>query len=251
MGKLTDRVVIVTGAGSGLGRAFSLDLAEEGARVVVADIDVPGAEETVGLVTGQGGQAVAIEADVSDAASVAGMVEQALAAFGTVDVLINNAGLVGETLPTHEVSESSFDQVMAVDVKGVFLSSKAVIPTMLASGRGVIINIASVSGFIASATGVEYTAAKHAVVGLTKQLAYEYGHQGIRAVGVGPGVIETPLTAEWTQEGGPFHDLTTSAPAGRYGRPVDIARFVSFLASDDASFMHGHTYPVDGGSIIR
>jgi NAD(P)-dependent dehydrogenase (short-subunit alcohol dehydrogenase family) len=179
------------------------------------------------------------------------MVRQALDAFGAIDVLINNAGVVGETLPAHEVSEESWDRVMNVDMKGVFLASKAAIPTMLERGSGVIINIASVSGFIASATGIEYTAAKHGVVGLTKQLAYDYGHRGIRAVGVGPGVIETPLTAEWTQEGGPFHDLTMSAPAGRYGHPEDIARLVSFLASDDASFMHGHTFPVDGGSIIR
>jgi 3-oxoacyl-[acyl-carrier protein] reductase len=126
-----------------------------------------------------------------------------------------------------------------------------VIPVMLERGGGVIINIASVSGFLASQTGVEYTAAKHGVVGITKQIAYDYGHEGIRCVGVGPGVIETPLTAEWTREGGPFHELTMEAPAGRYGRPMDIARFVCFLASDEASFMHGHTYAVDGGSVIR
>jgi NAD(P)-dependent dehydrogenase (short-subunit alcohol dehydrogenase family) len=149
------------------------------------------------------------------------------------------------------VSEESWDRIMAVDMKGVFLCSKAAIPIMLGHGGGVIINIASVSGFLASATGVEYTAAKHGVVGLTKQIAYDYGHDGIRAVGIGPGVIETPLTAEWTREGGPFHELTMDAPAGRYGRPIDIARVVCFLASDEASFMHGHTFPIDGGSIIR
>jgi 3-oxoacyl-[acyl-carrier protein] reductase len=122
---------------------------------------------------------------------------------------------------------------------------------MLAKGKGVIINIASVSGFLASATGVEYTAAKHGVTGLTKQLAYDYGHQGIRSIAIGPGVIETPLTKDWTCEGGPFHELTMQAPAGRYGRPIDVARLVCFLASDEADFMHGHTIPIDGGSIIR
>ncbi|MCL3818601.1 SDR family NAD(P)-dependent oxidoreductase [Aeromicrobium wangtongii] len=251
MSRFDGRVAIITGGGSGLGREFSCELAKDGARVVVADIFLEGAEETVALVEAQGGTSVAVQADVSQSGSVQAMVHSALDAYGAIDILINNAGLVGETLPAAEVSEESWDRVMSVDMKGVFLGSKAVIPIMLEKGSGVIINIASVSGFLASATGIEYTAAKHGVVGLTKQLAYDYGHQGIRAVGVAPGVIETPLTADWTKEGGPFHELTMDAPAARYGRPIDIARFISFLASDEASFMHGHTYPVDGGSIIR
>jgi 3-oxoacyl-[acyl-carrier protein] reductase len=203
------------------------------------------------MVSDAGGEAIAVETDVSVAASTQAMVQSALDRFGTVDILINNAGLVGETVKTAEVSEESWDRIMAVDLKGVFLGSKAAIPVMLERGGGVIINIASVSGFLASATGVEYTAAKHGVVGITKQIAYDYGHDGIRVVGIGPGVIETPLTAEWTREGGPFHELTMDAPAGRYGRPIDIARVVCFIASDEASFMHGHTFPIDGGSIIR
>jgi NAD(P)-dependent dehydrogenase (short-subunit alcohol dehydrogenase family) len=248
---LDGKVAIITGAASGLGREYATELAKEGVRIVVADINLPGAEETVSMVSAVGGDAIAVEVDVSKWASAEAMVKRAVDHFGTVDILVNNAGLVGELLPVHEVSEASWDQIMAVDLKGVFLGSKAVIPTMLERGSGVIINIASVSGFLASRTGVEYTAAKHGVVGLTKQLAYDYGHLGIRAVGIGPGVIETPLTAEWTCEGGPFHELTMQAPAGRYGRPIDIARVVCFLASDEASFMHGHTFPVDGGSIIR
>ena len=245
---LEGKVAIVTGAGSGLGREYCKEFASEGVKIVAADINHGAAEETVSMIDGDG---VAVETDVSQAAAAEAMVRSAVERFGTVDILVNNAGLVGETVKTAEVSEESWDRIMAVDMKGVFLCSRAAIPVMLEHGGGVIINIASVSGFLASATGVEYTAAKHGVVGITKQIAYDYGHEGIRCVGVGPGVIETPLTAEWTREGGPFHPLTMDAPAGRYGRPIDIARVVCFLASDEAAFMHGHTFPVDGGSIIR
>jgi len=248
---LKGKVAIITGAGSGLGREFAIELAKEGVKVVVADVNAAGADETVKLVTGAGGTAFAQTTDVASAKSVQAMVAATIERFGAIDVLVNNAGLVGELKRVHEVSEESWDRVMAVDLKGVFLCSKYAIPKMLEQKKGVIINIASVSAFLASNTGSEYTSAKHGVAGFTKQLAYEYGHDGIRAVGIGPGVIETPLTKDWTREGGPFHELTMQAPAGRYGRPIDIARVVVFLASDEASFMHGHTFPIDGGSIIR
>ena len=248
---LAGKVVIITGAGSGLGRESAIELAKEGSRIAVADVNLAGAQETVATITAAGGDAFALEADVSNSASVQKMIAGVLDHFGTIDILVNNAGVVGQLLPVHEVTEESWDFVMGVDMKGVFLCSKYAIPTMLAKGKGVIINIASVSGFLASATGVVYTAAKHGVTGLTKQLAYDYGHKGIRSIAIGPGVIETPLTADWTCEGGPFHDLTMDAPAGRYGRPIDVARLVVFLASDEADFMHGHTIPIDGGSIIR
>jgi len=248
---LAGKVVIITGAGSGLGRESAIELAKEGSRIAVADVNLAGAQETVATITAAGGDAFALEADVSNSVSVQKMIAGVLDHFGTIDILVNNAGVVGQLLPVHEVSEESWDFVMGVDMKGVFLCSKYAIPTMLAKGKGVIINIASVSGFLASATGVEYTSAKHGVTGLTKQLAYDYGHKGIRSIAIGPGVIETPLTSEWTCEGGPFHELTMEAPAGRYGRPIDVARLVVFLASDEADFMHGHTIPIDGGSIIR
>lgn len=248
---LQDKVVLITGAGSGLGRESAIELAGEGSRIAVMDMNLEGAVETVALITKAGGDAFAVQGDVANSASVQAMVATVLDHFGTIDILVNNAGVVGELKPVHEVSEESWDFVMGVDMKGVFLCSKYVIPTMLAKGKGVIINIASVSGFLASATGVEYTSAKHGVTGLTKQLAYDYGHLGIRSIAIGPGVIETPLTKDWTCEGGPFHELTMDAPAGRYGRPIDVARLVCFLASDEADFMHGHTIPIDGGSIIR
>ena len=248
---LEDKVAVVTGGGSGLGREFCVELAKEGARVVPADINLDGAQETVNLVDKVGGEGFAVEVDVANAGSVRAMVDAVVGRYGAIDVLVNNAGLVGELKPVHEVSEESWDRVMSVDLKGVFLCSKYAVPKMLEQGHGVIINIASVSAFLASQSGAAYTAAKHGVAGFTKQLAYDYGHHGIRAVGIGPGVIATPLTKDWTREGGPFHELTMEAPAGRYGRPTDVARLLCFLASDEADFMHGHTIPVDGGSIIR
>lgn len=248
---LSGKVVLITGAGSGLGRESAIELAKEGARIALMDTNLEGAQETEKMVAKNGGESFAIQGDVSTSSSVQATVASVLEHFGTIDILINNAGVVGELKPVHEVSEESWDFVMGVDMKGVFLCSKYVIPTMLDKGKGVIVNIASVSGFLASATGVEYTAAKHGVTGLTKQLAYDYGHLGIRSIGIGPGVIETPLTKDWTCEGGPFHELTMDAPAGRYGKPIDVARLVCFLASDEADFMHGHTIPIDGGSIIR
>ena len=248
---LDGKIAVVTGGGSGLGREFCIELSKEGATVVAADVDSASADETIGLVQGTGGDAMALQVDVANAASAEALVDAVLDRYGRIDVLVNNAGVVGEMGRVHEVSEESWDRVMSVDLKGVFLCSKFAIPAMLQQGKGVIINIASVSAFLASNTGCEYTAAKHGVAGFTKQLAYEYGHDGIRAVAIGPGVIETPLTKDWTREGGPFHELTMEAPAGRYGRPIDIARVLCFLASDEADFMHGHTIPVDGGSIIR
>ncbi|TAM12270.1 MAG: glucose 1-dehydrogenase [Nevskiaceae bacterium] len=248
---LAGKVAIVTGGGSGLGREDCIELAREGCTIVAVDRDKMGAAATARQVSDNGGTALAIKADVSDATSVQAMVKQVLAVHPRIDILVNNAGVVGEMKRVHEVSEAAWDEVMNVDLKGTFLCSKYVLPTMLNQGRGVIINIASVSGFLASNAAVAYTAAKHGVVGLTKQLAYDYGHDGIRAVGIAPGVIETPLTKDWTCAGGPFHQLTMEAPAGRYGRPIDVARLVCFLASDEADFMQGHTFPIDGGSIIR
>lgn len=248
---LKDKVAIVTGGGSGLGRADCIELAREGCKVVIADCDPTGAKQTAAHVTQAGGEALVVGVDVADSDSVQTMVQQVLERYARIDILVNNAGVVGEMARVHEVSEASWDQVMNVDLKGTFLCSKYVLPTMLEQHGGTIINIASVSGFIASNTAAAYTAAKHGVVGFTKQLAYDYGHAGIRAVGIAPGVIETPLTKDWTCAGGPFHELTMQAPAGRYGRPGDVARLLCFLASEDADYMQGHTFPIDGGSIIR
>lgn len=256
---LRDKVVLVTGgghgaeqAGSSLGQVMCVELAKEGSKVVVADLTQERADATAQQVRDAGGEAVGLEVDVVDEASVAAMTKAALEAFGRIDVLVNNAGVFGAYLPLLEIETSQWEKVMDVDLKGVFLVTKAVLPHMLERGDGVVINVSSASGVVASEVGAEYTTAKHGVIGLTKQIAYDYGHQGIRAVGIGPGVIKTPAFegAEITPDF-PFYDLTMQAPAGRYGETIEIARAVCFLASDDASFIHGHTIPVDGGSPIR
>ncbi len=256
---LQDKVVLVTGggygpeqAGSGLGQAMCIELAKEGAKVVVADLSLDRAEATVKKIRDVGRESIAVAADVTDEDSVQAMVSAALDAYGHLDVLVNNAGVFGAYVPLLEIENDLWDRVMEVDLKGVFLATKAALPHMLERGTGVVINVSSASGLVASEVGAEYTTAKHGVIGLTKQIAYDYGHQGIRAVGIGPGVIKTAAFegTEITSDM-PFYDLTMQAPAGRYGEPIEVARTVCFLASDDASFIHGHTIPVDGGSPIR
>src|SRR5690606_5535729 len=256
---LRDKVVLVTGgghgreqAGSSLGQAMCVELAKEGAKIVVADLTQDRAEATAEEVRAEGGEALALPVDVVDEASVKEMVDAALAHFGRIDVLVNNAGVFGAYVPLLEIETSQWETVMDVDLKGVFLVTKAVLPSMLERGEGVVINVSSASGLVASEVGAEYTTAKHGAIGRTTQTSYDYGHQGIRAVGIGPGVIKTAAFegAEITPDF-PFYDLTMQAPAGRYGEVIEIARAVCFLASDDASFIHGHTIPVDGGSPTR
>ncbi|THJ68581.1 glucose 1-dehydrogenase [Arthrobacter echini] len=256
---LKDKVVLVTGGGHGqdqsgssLGQVMCTELAKEGSKIIVADLTQERADATAEEVRAAGGEAVGIAVDVVDEDSVKAMVDTALEAFGRIDVLINNAGIFGAYLPLLEIETSQWEKIMDVDLKGVFLVTKGVLPSMLERGAGVVINVSSASGVVASEVGAEYTTAKHGVIGLTKQISYDYGHQGIRAVGIGPGVIKTAAFegAEITPDF-PFYDLTMQAPAGRYGEPMEIARAVCFLASDDASFIHGHTIPVDGGSPTR
>lgn len=258
MRRLEGKVALVTGGGfspdqvgSGLGRAMSVELAKEGAKVVVSDLSAEQAAATVKDIEELGGEAIAVGADVTDETSIGSMVDAALEGFGQIDVLVNNAGVFGAFKPLLEIETKQWDQVMDVDVKGVFLVTKAVLPHMLERGSGVVLNVSSASGVVASEVGAEYTTAKHAVIGLTKQISYDYGHQGIRALGIGPGVIKTAAHEGEITSDFPFYDLTMQAPAGRYGEVHEVARTVAFLVSDEAAFIHGHTIPVDGGSPTR
>lgn len=251
--RLKGKVAIVTGGGSGLGRAMCVRLAAEGARVVAADLNLAAARDTVGPIVAAGGEAVAMQGDVASREDVARISADTIAQYGAIDVLVNNAGIVGQFVKTAEVSDESWDRVLNVNLKSVFLFCRQVIPQMVQQGGGVIINIASTAGVMATAAGIEYTAAKHAVVGMTREIAYEYGQHNVRAVAIAPGIIMTPMVASIPKE---FLDASADyqkmlrAPAGRAGQPEEVAAVVAFLASDDASLIHGSTVAVDGGYSI-
>ena len=249
-GMLEGKSALVTGGASGIGRATALAMVREGARVAVADLSEAAAAETVALINAQGGQAIAIGADVGDEAQIAAMVEKAVAAFGRLDCAFNNAGIaprhvgpVGQRL--HEVSRESFDGMLAVNLTGVFLCMKYELSQMLAQGGGAIVNTASVAGLVGLPTSGNYVAAKHGVVGITKTAAMEYAQDNIRVNCVNPGYIRTPMTDPGMKE---RHDqLMTKVPMHRLGEPEEIAEAVVWMCSDKASFMTGASHVIDGG----
>lgn len=242
----TGKVVVVTGAGSGMGRSMVHEFGQRGARVVALDINEATARESIAAL---GSDALALALDVSDAESVDRVMAEALDWAGRVDVLCNNAGVVDSFRPAHEIPLAEWHRILAVDLTGPFLMARSVIPTMLAQGSGVIINTASISSFSAGGGGTAYTAAKHGVLGLTRQLTFDYGRHGIRVNAICPGATLTGLTVP---EGGSDYlpdsePEIARTPAGRWGRPEEIAKLAAFLASDDADFIHGAAMVIDGG----
>ena len=244
--RLPNTVALLTGGGSGIGRAIAERFAQEGARVVVADRNLPGAEETARLIDEGGGEALAVEADVADAAAVAAMVARAVDVFGPVDVLVNNAGASqGDDILT--IDEATWDWNLAVVLKSVFLCSKAVLPAMIERRRGAIVNIASVNGL--TGLGEEpYSAAKAGMINLTQNLAIKYGRFGVRANVICPGTIRTPIwQARVERRPTIFDELAAWYPLGRVGEPADVANAALFLASPEAAWITGAVLPVDGG----
>jgi NAD(P)-dependent dehydrogenase (short-subunit alcohol dehydrogenase family) len=249
-GNLDGKTALVTGGGSGIGRAASLAYAREGARVVVADVNVEGGEETIQLIKEAGGEAILVHADVARPEDTQAMVAQAVEAFGSLDCAFNNAGISGgrERRLTGDYLEEDWDRVIAVNLKGVWLCMKAEIPQMLKQGGGSIVNTASIMGLISTSGSVAYTAAKHGVVGLTKTAALEYAKQGIRVNAVCPGYIHTPMVQPRLDSVEGYEDrLKARHPVGRLGEPSEIAEAVLWLSSDAASFVTGHNMSVDGG----
>jgi NAD(P)-dependent dehydrogenase (short-subunit alcohol dehydrogenase family) len=249
MSKFEGKVGLVTGAGSGIGRACALLMARKGAKVVVADVDVAGGEETVKLIEGAGGKALFVKADVSDPAQVEAAVKAGVDAFGGLHLAVNNAGIGGEANLAGDYSPEGWRKVIGINLDGVFYSMRYEIPAMLASGGGSIVNISSILGLVGFGTASAYTSAKHGVVGLTQVAAIEYGQQGIRVNSVNPGFIDTPLMAKaGINKGDDTYNFIASKHAmNRFGLPEEIAEAVVWLLSDKASFVTGIALPVDGG----
>ncbi len=246
------KVAIVTGAGGGIGRATSLAFAREGAAVVVADIDRTNAENTVRLVEQEGGKAALSVTDVGDAAQVEAMVKTAKDKYGRLDFIFNNAGISGFTgKPMGDMDEALFDAVVRVNIKGVWLGMKYAIPAMIETGGGCIVNTASTLGLVGQKLSGPYSGTKHAVIGMTKTAAIEYGLKNVRVNAVCPGGIETPITLNFkksfSDEDWQKRNETSFPGTGRYGKPEEIANVVLFLCSDAASNIHGTAIPVDGG----
>jgi len=245
--KLDGRTAVITGAGSGMGRAMAQLFHAEGAKVVAADIDEGAAAETV---AGLDGRAIAVGVDVSDVASVDRLGDRAVEAFGTVDIVCNNAGVLDDYTVAHETSDELWTRIIGVNLTGPFNVSRRFVPAMLEQGKGAIVNTASISAFIAGGGGAAYTASKHGLLGLTRQMAFDYGGQGVRVNAICPGATQTGMTAHLvTEEGRNEHvdQAIAGTPAGRWARPEEIAKLALFLASDDADFIHGAAYMIDGG----
>ncbi len=249
----TGKVVLITGAGNGIGRATSLGFATRGATVVVVDHDKAAGEATAGIIRQQGGTALFVAADVTKSADVQAYVKATVDAYGKIDCFYNNAGIEGSVATTAEYDEDMFDRVIAVNVKGVFLGMRHVLPVMIKQGFGSVVNTASVAGLVASPGMPAYVASKHAVIGLTKTAAGEVGRSGVRVNAVCPGPIDTRMIHSLEAMLNPDDPNAVGAryqqniPIGRYGTAEEVANLVIFLSSDLAGNITGAQYVVDGG----
>jgi NAD(P)-dependent dehydrogenase (short-subunit alcohol dehydrogenase family) len=252
--RLQDKVAVITGAGGGMGRVAAQLFSAEGARIVVAEFAEGAGRETVRLVEEAGGNATFVKTNVADEASAKAMVDHAVATYGRVDVLYNNAGIMPEA--DHSVVDTSvadWDQVMAVNVRGVFLGCKYAIPVMLGQGSGSIINISSFVALMGCSNPQDaYTASKGAVLALTKSLAVQFGPRGVRSNAICPGPVETPLLMDWLVKDEEAKRIRLARnPTGRFGKPEEIVYMAIYLASDESRWTNGASLVIDGGITVN
>lgn len=249
--RLQNKVAIVTGAGSGNGRGIALRFAEEGADVVVADVVLDSAQATAKAIEALGRRALVTQTDISQRASVETLVAHTLAEFGQVDILVNNAG-IGGRVKFLELTDEVWDRMMAINLKGPFLCAQAVARVMVQQGRGgVIVNIGSIEATVPLPNQVHYASAKGGVLMLTRALALDLASYGIRVNAIGPGIIETAMTAPTLARADRRQEWETAVPLGRVGQPLDVAKAALFLASDESDYMTGTILYVDGGWLIQ
>jgi NAD(P)-dependent dehydrogenase (short-subunit alcohol dehydrogenase family) len=245
---MKNQVALVTGAGSGIGRASALRFAAAGASVVVADIEAAGGSRTVDLIRGSGGEALFVEADMRQGEQVRELMDRVMKQYGRLDFAHNNAGISGKFGATGESDEDAWDDVIATDLKGVWLCMKYEIPCMLKNGGGAIVNTSSIAGLSACIQYGAYAAAKHGVIGLTRTAAVEYATQGIRVNAICPGVTDTPLLARLAVHAPDIVRLASEAvPIRRLAKPEEQARVAVWLCSEEASYVTGQAIAVDGG----
>ena len=244
---MLDKVAIVTGAASGVGRAAALRFATEGARVVGVDRNASGGEETVAMARNEGSEVVFLHADTSRSDDIRQVVEGTLTSFGRVDVLVNAAAILMRPPPLAEVEERDWDLTMDTNLKGVFLCCKFAIPAMLKNGGGSIVNISSGAGLRGYGVALPYAVSKAGLIHLTTTAASQYASQGIRVNCIAPGPVDTPQMRGSSGSLEAFRQRESSHPMGRVGRPEEIANVILFLASDEATYINGATYVVDGG----
>ncbi len=250
--KLDGKVAIITGAGSGIGKATAMLFAQEGAKVVVADIVDKQGKEVADTIKKNGGEALFVHTDVSRKEDVKNLIKEAVSRYGELNIMYNNAGIEGEMKDTANYSEEIFDKIISVNLKGVWLGIKYAIPEMLKTGGGSIISTASIAGLIGFPGLIAYCASKGGVIQLTKTAALEYAKQNIRVNCIAPGVISTPMVDRLVQSvPGMEKGLAAGEPVGRTGKPEEIAKAALYLASEDSSFVTGTTLVVDGGWVAQ